>query len=260
MIKIGKIIYKIYVIIFHIFVWVPMLVVILLSFNNSESPTLPWLGFTTRWYSMALQNNLLADSLVVSLIVCFGVTSISVIVGLLTAMAFVRYDFPGKNLLRVSQFIPVVLPGVVFGISLLVLAYNFKIKTGYILTILATSTWNVTYATLIIASRLEKFDYAIEEAALDLGANNIRALWRVTVPFLAPAIIVAWLYTFINSFNDFNTTIFVIGDHVTFPIFMFSNMRSTLTPEINAISVMLALPLILTGLISKFIQRKARVE
>ena len=237
-----------------------MLVVILLSFNNSESPTLPWLGFTTRWYSTALQNRLFADSLVVSLIICFGVTSISVIVGLLTAMAFVRYDFPGRNFLRISQFIPVVLPGVVFGISLLVLAYNFKIKTGYLLTILATSTWNVTYGTLIIASRLEKFDYAIEEAALDLGANNIRALWRVTIPFLAPAIIVAWLYTFINSFNDFNTTIFVIGDHVTFPIFMFSNMRSTLTPEINAISAMLALPLILTGLVNNFIQRKARMK
>jgi len=260
MIKIGKIIYKIYVIIFHIFVWIPILVVILLSFNNSESITLPWLGFTTRWYSTALQNNLFLDSLVVSLIVCFGVTSISVIVGLLTAMAFVRHDFLGKNLLQVSQFIPVVLPGIVFGISLLVLAYSFSIKTGYILTILGQSTWNVTYGTLIIASRLEKFDYSIEEAALDLGANNIRALWRVTIPFLAPAIIVAWLYTFINSFNDFNTTIFIIGNHVTFPIFMFSNMRRGLTPEINAISAMLALPLILIGLINNIIQRKARVE
>ncbi len=260
MYKIGKIFYKIYVNIFHLFVWVPMIIVTLLSFNDNEAISLPWKGFTTKWYSQALNNDLFFRSLFASFIIAVGVTAISIVVGLFTSRAFVRYDFYGKKFLQVSQFIPVVLPGIVLGISLLILAYNFHLKTGYILTILGQSTWNVTYGTLIIAGRLEKFDYSIEEAAMDLGANNLKVLLRVTIPFLLPAIIVTGVYTFINSFNDFNATIFIIGDNVTFPIFMFSNMKKGLTPEINAISVMLAVPLIIIGLLNQLMERQLKKE
>jgi spermidine/putrescine transport system permease protein len=257
--KLGAILYKIYVAVFHIFIWTPILVIFLLSFNDSNLVTLPFLGFTLKWYGKALHNSMFLSSLAVSIIVCIGVTSISVLVGLMTAMAFVRHNFFGKNVVQVSQFIPVVLPGIVFGISLLVLAYKFGVRTGYILTILGLSTWNITYATLIISGRLEEFDYSVEEAAMDLGANRLRALWRVTLPFLMPAVIVAWFYTFINSFNNFNVTIFLIGDKVTFPIYMYSQLRKGLTPEITAISSLLSIPLFVIAIINSIIQKRTNV-
>jgi len=260
MINKGKLVYKMYVALFQLYVWIPMLVIMLLSFNNSESISLPWKGFTTKWYTTALHNHIFIESLSVSILISAGVTMVSIVVGLLTSRAFVRHDFPGKKVLRVSQFVPVVLPGIVLGISLLILAYKLHIKTGMFLTIFTQATWNITYGTLIIAGRLEKFDYSIEEAALDLGANKLKAMFRVVIPFLFPAIVVTGLYTFINSFNDFNATIFVSGNDTTFPIFMFSTMKRGMTPEINAISIMLAVPLIMIGLLNNYFGRKNKVS
>jgi len=224
----------------YFFLWVPVLVVVVFSFNDSKFGVV-WKKFTFKWYHSLLDNAALQDSLTRSLIVAVSVVTLSCIIGTLGAYGFYKLNFRFKKLLRISMLLPIVLPGVVMGGSLLVYFKRIThIPLGYITIILAQLSWAAPLALFIILGRMQRIDFAWEEAARDLGASKVRTFFRITLPLLIPAIGAAALVIFPWSFDDFVITYFVSGvGNATLPIFIYSQLRFGATPMINCIGTIL---------------------
>jgi spermidine/putrescine transport system permease protein len=209
-----------------------------------------------------------------SLRVAVVVSIVSVFIGTVTSFALVRHNFPGKNLFYALALAPIVTPGVILGVSLLigisnvedfayalkdqgnilgswmVTLYKTKLFPGLGGVVLGQSSFIISFVILTVSARLRKFDLALEEAAMDLGASRLGAVWRITIPFLKPALFASAILAFLLSFDNFNTTIFLVGNDSTLPIHIFSMLRFGITPKINAISVVLILITVLLGFFS----------
>ena len=183
---------------------------------------------------------------------------------------FNRYQFRGRGLLYVLMLLPLVIPGIVLGISILVFsstlanaawdAVEFDIQAlrpGLVLVILGQFSFVTTIATLVIAARLQKFDRTLEEAALNLGASHLTAVRTITLPYLAPAMIGAFVVSFLMSFENFNTTLMLVGSDSPLTIAMFDRLKLGSTPLLNAVSLLLMLGSSLLALVMIAFQRKS---
>jgi spermidine/putrescine transport system permease protein len=191
-----------------------------------------------------------------------------VAVGVTNAFLFERQDFPLKNVLYMVMLLPLVIPGVILGISILVFSSTiatflettfgvdvFFLRPSKFLVILGQFSFIATIATLVIAARLRKFDTSLEEAAQSLGASKLVAVWTVTIPYLKPAIIGAAIVSFLMSFENFNTTLMLVGSDQPLTIAMYGRLREGSTPELNALSLMLMAGSGALALLSVFVQR-----
>ena len=205
-----------------------------------------------------------------SVIIGLAVSALSVAVGTTNAFLFNRYQFRGRGLLYVLMLLPLVIPGIVLGISILVFsstlanaawdAAEFDIQAlrpGLVLVILGQFSFVTTIATLVIAARLQKFDRTLEEAALNLGANHLTAVRTITLPYLAPAMIGAFVVSFLMSFENFNTTLMLVGSDSPLTIAMFDRLKLGSTPLLNAVSLLLMLGSSLLALVMIAFQRKS---
>ena len=246
---------------FFIYLFAPLVVVAVFAFNDSVAPSPPWRGFTFDWFVGARQGRpgLLNDapllrSLVVSLQVALFVTALSVGIGAAAAFLFERYRFPGRNALYMVMLWPLVIPGVILGISILLLSSTTAnaledwlnrdldfLRPGLPLVVLGQFSFITTIATLIIAARLRKFDSSLEEAALNLGASRLTAICTVTLPYLLPAVIGAAIVAFLMSFENFNTTLMLVGSDAPLTVAMYGRLREGSTPVLNAVSLVLIL-------------------
>lgn len=246
---------------FFIYLFAPLVVVAIFAFNDSVAPSPPWRGFTFDWFVGARQGRpgLLNDapllrSLVVSLQVALFVTALSVGIGAAAAFLFERYRFPGRNALYMVMLWPLVIPGVILGISILLLSSTTAnaledwlnrdldfLRPGLPLVVLGQFSFIATIATLIIAARLRKFDSSLEEAALNLGASRLTAIRTVTLPYLLPAVIGAAIVAFLMSFENFNTTLMLVGSDAPLTVAMYGRLREGSTPVLNAVSLVLIL-------------------
>jgi spermidine/putrescine transport system permease protein len=244
---------------FFVFLFVPLLVVAVFAFNNADYPTPPWMGFTLDWFTANSdeRTGLLFDvelirAIGVSAWVALWVTLLSVGVGTCNAFLLERFEFPGKNAIALLAMLPLVIPGVILGISILAFASriaNFADETwgldldffrpGLPLVILGQFCYIVTIATLTISASLRRFDRTLEEAALNLGASRLAVLWTITLPFLRPSMIGAAALAFLMSFENFNTTLMLVGSDSPLTVLMYSRMREGATPVLNAISLFL---------------------
>ncbi|WP_372659072.1 ABC transporter permease [Hydrogenophaga sp.] len=244
---------------FFVFLFVPLLVVAVFAFNNAEHPTPPWMGFTLDWFlaQSDARTGLLFDaellqSMAVSTWVALWVTVLSVGVGTCNAFLLERFEFPGKGLIAVLSMLPLVIPGVILGISILAFASriaNFAddtwglelefLRPGLPLVVLGQFSYIVTIATLTVSASLRRFDRTLEEAALNLGASRAAVLWTVTLPYLRPSMIGAAAMAFLMSFENFNTTLMLVGSDSPLTILMYSRMREGATPVLNAVSLFL---------------------
>jgi spermidine/putrescine transport system permease protein len=224
----------------YFILWVPVLVVIVFSFNDSKFGVV-WKGLTIKWYRALIYHAGLHDSLIRSLIVAGIVVLFSCIIGTLGAYGFYKLKFRFKKLLRISMLLPIVLPGVVMGGSLLVYFQRIThVPLGYATIILAQLSWAAPLALFIILGRMQRIDFSWEEAAQDLGASKARTFFRITLPLLLPAIGAAALVIFPWSFDDFVITYFVSGvGNATLPIFIYSQLRFGASPMINCIGTIL---------------------
>jgi spermidine/putrescine transport system permease protein len=275
LVKIG---YYIYITLFLTYLFGPLLVTAILAFNNSTSPSFPWTGFTLDWFfSKDLQHlgvigdRHLKDAVVSSLKVASWVTLISVLIGINNAFLFERVVFPGKGLLYVMMMAPLVIPGVILGISILAFSNSVAgeiesilgrgtanfLRPGFWLVVMGQTCFVATYTTLVITARLRKFDLALEEAAMDLGASRLAAIGLITLRFLLPAIIGGGIIAFLFSFENFNTTYFLSGPNPTLPVLFYSRLRFGITPQINAVSVMLIAITGILGIIATVTSRRA---
>ncbi|PLX34715.1 MAG: ABC transporter permease [Hyphomicrobiales bacterium] len=271
-------IYIAYVALFFIYLAAPLLVVAAFAFNDSLFPSLPWNGFTLDWFFNPTEPRLglfhetpILKSIGISLLVAFWVTVLAVTVGTSSAFLFEREDFPFKNVLYLLMLMPLVVPGIILGISILVLSSNVAnfveeltgydiepLRPGLTLVILGQFSFIATISTLVISARLKKFDITLEEAALNLGATRWSAVWTITIPYLAPAMVGAGIVAFLMSFENFNTTLMLSGSDAPLTITMFDRLKEGSTPVLNAVSLLLMLASSVLALISIMMQRERK--
>jgi spermidine/putrescine transport system permease protein len=215
----------VYFVLFCIFLYAPILLLIVFSFNDSRTLIFPLKGFTLHWYEELLQaEELLAaalNSLGLGLIASAAATAL----GTLAALGIARFDFPGRRAFLAVSAMPMVIPYVVLGVALLLLFTQWGVPLSLWTVGIAHVVINVPYTMLIIASRLAGFDDHLEEAAMDLGETYWGTLRRVTLPMCAPAIVSAFLSSFTTSFDEFAVSFFLIGNETTLPIYLYSQLR-----------------------------------
>ncbi len=217
------------------YLWGPIFCLILFSFNSNHITRLPLTGWTLDWYRTALSNDILLQALLNSVIVGSVAVVICSCIGIPTAIALDRYDFPGKTALRRLVVLPYMLPGLITGVAML----NFFSMVGIELSLLTVILGHGTALTGIVVTnifaRLQRFDRRIEEASADLGARPLQTFWRVTLPNIRSAIIGSSLIAFTLSFDELPVTYFLTGRDNTLPMYIWSTVRRGMTPEINAI-------------------------
>ena len=277
---IGRVLLWLTPIVTYAFLWIPIVVLIVFSFNDSGSVS-AWRGFTTRWYENIARNTvsvagiatnfqteLLLRSVRNSLIVATTATVISTVIGTMFALAVARGTFPGRKLWNALFYLPVVIPDITLGVALAVffrLAFDamelltgHRFVSGFGTIIIAHVAFNIAYVAIIVRARLATMNPSLEEAAYDLGANRLQAFWRVTLPILMPGVLAGALLAFTLSLDDFVVTFFTAGvGTTTLPVFVYGMLKQRVPPEINAIStLMITASIILVG-VSLILQRRS---
>jgi len=267
--------FRVYISLFFFFLFAPLLVTCVLAFNDSMFPALPWKGFTLDWFVAdgperigIFHDHINLASIWVSVKTAFFVALLSTVVGTCGAFLFEQEEFRFKQLLYFLMLAPLVIPGVILGISILLFSntlglffetrYNLDIgilRPGFWLVVLGQFSFITTLVTLIVSARLKKFDYTLEEAALNLGANRFQVIVFITLRFLKPAIVGALAVAFLMSFENFNTTLFLVGSDATLPINLYLQVRDGSTPVINAISFLLIIGTSSLALMNLLVQK-----
>jgi len=223
----------------YVFLYLPIFVLIAFSFNTSRF-SVEWEGFTLEWYVKLVQDPLVMDALKNSIVVAIAATALSTVIGTLTAYGLYRYRFRGKTIFDSVLFLPIVTPEIIVGISLLIFFVMIRFALGLTSIIIAHTAFDIPFVMLIVRARLQGMDRSLEEAAMDLGADEWTTFFRITIPQLQPGILAAALLAFTLSFNDFVITFFVSGvGSTTLPLKIFSMVRLGISPKINALSAMI---------------------
>jgi len=230
-----------YAFVVYAFLYLPIIVLVVYSFNGSGVGGFPPSGWTLDWYRQLFADGPLWDAVLDSFIVAIAAVAISVGLGLPAALALDRSEFPGKAVFRRLVLLPLILPGIITGLSLLMLFVGSGMKLSLITITLGHGTALISVATTEIFAGLQKLERAQEEASLDLGANHWKTFWRVTLPNLRVSIIAAALLIFTLSLDEIAISFFLIGRDNTLPLEIWSRLRRGITPEINAISTLILL-------------------
>jgi len=259
-----------YVAAFLAFLFVPLVIVAAFAFNDANYPAPPWRGFTLDWFTgggASHRTGLFADapllkSIATSVIVAGWVTALSVAAGTANAFLLERAAFRGKAALSLLMLAPLVIPGVILGISILAFASRLAqfaddvwgleldfLRPGLPLVVAGQFSYIVSIATLTIAARLKRFDTTLEEAAANLGASRAAVLRTVTLPYLKPALVGAGAIAFLMSFENFNTTLMLVGSDPPLTVMMYGRMREGASPVLNAVSLFLMVASALIALV-----------
>ena len=231
------------------FLYIPMLILVIYSFNASRLVTV-WAGFSTKWYVELFQDQQLLDAAWMSLKIAFLTACMSLVMGMLASLALVRLGrFRGKMSFAGMITAPLVMPEVITGLSLLLLFVAMEKSFGWpggrgMLTIwIAHVTFSTAFVTVILSSRLKEIDRSLEEAGMDLGASPLKVFFVITIPIITPALLAAWLLAFTLSLDDLVIASFVSGPgSTTLPMKVFSSVRLGISPKINALaSIIIAL-------------------
>ncbi len=226
----------IYAALVFVFIYLPIVVLILYSFNRDGVGGFPPRHLTLDWYRQLFADGPIWDAVLNSLLVAAGSVALSLTLGLLAALALDRATFPGKALFRRLVLLPLILPGIITGLSLLMFAVIAGFQRSLTLVFFGHGTALISVATTEIFAGLQKMDHAQEEASLDLGATPWQTFWRVTLPNLRLSLIAAGLLIFTLSMDELAVTYFLIGSENTLPQEIWGRLRRGITPEINAVS------------------------
>ena len=266
----------VYALVFFAFLFLPLVIVAVFAFNDAPYPAPPWRGFTLDWFlgsAKAARRGLFADtalmgSLWTSAVVACWVTVLAVLVGTVNAFLIERSQFRGKSALSLLMLAPLVIPGVILGISILAFASRIAnladdlfgiemdfLRPGLTLVVLGQLSFIVSVATLTITARLKRFDITLEEAAYNLGASRAAVFGTITLPYLKPSLIGAAAISFLMSFENFNTTLMLVGSDSPLTVMMYGRMREGATPVLNAVSLFL---MVASSLLAVTLMRRSR--
>jgi spermidine/putrescine transport system permease protein len=252
----AKRFFSLYGILFLVFVYAPIIMIVVFSFNANPINMMIWSGFTFDWYwtifgyPTALNEQTLyvesTDQLLAavknSLIVAATTTTVSTILGTMTALALYRYRFYARPFYQGLLYMPMVMPDIVLGIALLVFFVNFGVQLGLVSIIIGHCTFLISYVFVVVSARLAGMDETLEQASADLGADGWTTFRRITLPLILPGVIGGALLAFIISMDDLVITYFIAGvDSTTLPVFIYGMLRRGVKPEINAIATLMLL-------------------
>lgn len=224
----------------YLFLFAPIALLVMFSFNANRIGTFPITGWTLEWYRSVFSNFQIQDAFLTSVSVAAQVTVIAVVVGTSAAFAIVRSRLKYRNAVRVVLLLPIMIPGLLIGVSLLVLFGSaLGMRLSMQTAVIGQSVFISPFVMLIVSARLRTFDERLEHAASDLGANALRRLRHVVMPILLPSVFAGALFAFTLSIDEFIITLFLIGGHNTLPMYIFTQLRFGITPEVNALAALL---------------------
>lgn len=227
-----------YAVLVYIFLFAPILVVMLTSFNPTGRATIPE-GFTLDWYSELLDDSQLVEALWTSIRIAVATAVISSLLGLAAAYGLSRYRIPGKSVLQAMFYLPMLTPAVVIGVAMLIWFNRINLDLGWFSILIAHVLFTLPFTLTIILTSFAGFDTRLEEAAQDLGASRWRTFRMITLPLVMPGVLGGALIAFTLSFDEFVLTFFVAGGGVqTLPVVIYNRIRYLLSPEINAIATL----------------------
>lgn len=235
----------------YLFLYLPIGVVVLYSFNTSKR-NIVFEGFTFEWYGKLFQNDALLEAYGNTLIVGFSSTVIATVIGTLASYGMSKYKFRGKSILELLLYIPVVIPEIVLGISLLAIFNLSKIPMGLVSLIIAHATFCIPFVVFTVNARFAGFDRSVEEAAMDLGAGRLKTFLTVTLPMILPGVISGAFLSFTLSVDDIIISFFTTGPGSnTFPLKVMELTKTGVTPDVYALSTLVLLVTIIVVLASQ---------
>jgi spermidine/putrescine transport system permease protein len=223
----------------YVFLYAPILTMAIFSFHDASVNALPWHGFTLKWYLRALQNMPLRVAFWHSLVLGLAVAIAAVALGTGLALGF-RSTFPGKSIVLSLILLPLLTPGIVFGVAMLLVWHTANlIPSLYGSTFIGHVTFVLPYVFLTVFPRIHRFDRSVEEAAMDLGATRTVTFWRITFPLIRPGILAGGVLAFTLSFDEFIRTFFLAGSNVTLPLYLWSIVTNDVSPLPSAVATMI---------------------
>ena len=243
-----------------LYLFLPIFVIILFSFNDPKGKfNYSWQGFTLKNWLDPFKYPPLADALLLSINVAAVSTAIALVLGSLVAVALVRQRFRGSQTVDTFLVLPLTAPEVVMGASLLVLFLDFGWATGYVTILIAHIAFEISFIAMTVRARVRGFDWTLEDASMDLGASPTRTFFKVTLPLIVPGIVAAAMLSFALSLDDFIITYFVSGSTVTYPLYVNAAVKAAVPPQINVLATaILVASLLLVGLGT--IYRRKRID
>jgi spermidine/putrescine transport system permease protein len=241
MYKKKPVLLTIYTVLFFIYIFAPIILIFIFAWNKGEGYNFPLQGITWKWFIELFKDELALKSIKNSIIIAVISATISTIFGTALTFGIIRGISKYKTAYLTLLMLPVLMPSLTIGIAALVFFRTINIPLGIPIVILSHVSISMSYVFLIMMGRIEGISLDIQEAAVDLGASWFESLKDVIFPVLLPAIIAGWLFSFMISWNEFIVTYFLIGNEVTLPIYIFSQLRFGISPKVNAISVLITL-------------------
>jgi spermidine/putrescine transport system permease protein len=255
--RIADVFTNAYLGVFFAYLFMPLLVMGIATFNASRFPTVtPWQGTTLKWFSALAADGQMWDALWTSFAVGIGVVLVAVPIGIAAALFLADLQTRAKPFIYGVMVSPLLTPGVIIGISTLIFWRPYGVTGGYLLMVFAQSSFIAAYVMLMVMARMQRFDRTLEEAALDLGATHLQTFRKVTLPYLKPSILAGCLIAFLQSFENYNTTIFVRGFDTTLTVYIASKVRTGVTPAVNALGLILISVTIVAAIIYELRRRQ----
>mgnify|MGYP001066805128 FL=1 len=262
---------SIYGFFFFAFIYAPILLIVMFSFNANPVNMMIWDGFTLDWYRTIFgfskkltesalyldSTNQLYDAVKNSLLIASTTTMIATVFGTAIALAVARFRFRLKGFYRALMFLPMIMPDIILGIALLIFFVNVKIELSVFTIVIGHCTFLISYVFIVVSARIADMDETLEEASADLGANGWQTFYRVTMPVILPGIVGGALLAFIISMDDLVITYFISGvDSTTLPVFIYGMLRRGIKPEINAIAAIILLSSMIIATVGLYIRSR----
>ena len=228
----------IYTTIFFIYIFAPIVLIFIFAWNNNEGYNFPLSGFTWKWFLELFRDSMAKKAIANSAMIAFISSTVSTVLGTALSFGILSSSLKNKGVLLGLLLLPVLMPSLTIGIAVLVFFRTFLLPLGIPTVILSHVSISISYVVLILMGRIDGFSSNLQEASIDLGANWFQSIKDIILPILMPAIIAGWVFSFMLSWNEFIVTYFLIGNNVTIPVYIFSQLRFGISPKVNVISVL----------------------
>ena len=249
-----NIISNVYAFLVYALLYIPVAVMMVFSFNDQKY-NYYWNGFTTQWYTKLFTNSTLVDSLIYSLIIAVLSTLISVFIGTIGALGLKRYEFKMKKFIDNMLYIPIIVPEIVLAVALLIIFLKVGVSMGIGTILIGHCTFCIPYAIVTIKGRISGDNETLEEASMDLGANRVQTLLRVTLPNIFPGVMSAAFLSFTMSFDDVVMSNMLAGaKQSTLPVLILSMNKTGVTPDVNALATIMVLIIVAAIILNNIIQ------
>lgn len=247
---------KLYLALVLLITYLPIVIVVIFSFNDSKLPV-AWKGFTWKWYQELINDRALREALVNSLILGFASCGAAAVIGTLGAIGMARVDFRSKGMMEYMSTIPIMVPEIILGMVFMAFFSLLNLPFGMVTLIIAHTAFCIPYVFTMVKARLVGIDKSLEEAARDLGASPARTFWDITLPLIMPAVASGCLLAFAMSFDDVVISIFVNGPRTsTLAIKVYTQLKTGVTPEINALCTIILIAVVFVMLVSAFVRSR----